>query len=291
MKALDDLYTNMAVSQHFRYATSEYMRIYANICDILKKLFSTLIRNTLFKLKKSDIYYVKHCLIQRSCYIHNEINHFDSSLSWNKGRRRWSLDRIKWKTSQDGLDRRQRCGLWELGTRQKRRPLCQSKTQLPVRMGTRWLLQKCKIHMPHWWVNYWCNHSHFHWKHKLYRSILVLTTIGLWREQYPANKISSGTRVILESRLVIPRRICKRLANVSRTFHFQVKLGKYTSLLNMSLGMFTILENLPCLSCVYNLCFSLEIHKILTCAILKICLACHLWSLPLTTIRSECLKI
>ena len=51
----------------------------------------------------------------------------------------------------------------------------------------------------------------------------------------------------------------------------RVKLGKYTNM-NIPLGTFTILENLPCLSCVYSLCFSWEIHKILTCIVLEFCL-------------------
>ena len=61
----------------------------------------------------------------------------------------------------------------------------------------------------------------------------------------------------------------------------RVKLGKSTSPLNMSLGRFTILENLPCLSCVYS--FSGEIHMFLTCVILEFCLEgvyMPLWDTP-----------
>ena len=54
--------------------------------------------------------------------------------------------------------------------------------------------------------------------------------------------------------------------NVSGVIWFLV------SPLNMSLRTFTILGNLPCLSCVYSLCLSREIHKILTCVILEFCL-------------------
>ena len=91
--------------------------------------------------------------------------------------------------------------------------------------------------------------------------------VSIW---YPANKISSGTRAILESWLVISKRISEHflvayslefhvfwtsdtqeIQNVSGTFsgHFLewVKPEKFTSLLNMPLATFTILENLLCL--------------------------------------------